>query len=154
MIVDDRKLIIGSANINDRSMLGSRDSELGLLVDAGSDGVVADMRRQLMAEHLGALGNSSSLGWDPNLLDDPVSDAFFNGVWRKTALDNMNIFDEVHYTSDYAHCFLWRLCYQLSLHHYVLLYSFSVEVEVKHECFTAESPEHSSPLIFIHGTPN
>ena len=106
MIVDDRKLIIGSANINDRSMLGSRDSELGLLVDAGSDGVVADMRRQLMAEHLGALGNSSSLGWDPNLLDDPVSDAFFNGVWRKTALDNMNIFDEVHYTSDYAHCFL------------------------------------------------
>ena len=27
MIVDDKKVIIGSANINDRSMLGNRDSE-------------------------------------------------------------------------------------------------------------------------------
>ena len=32
MIVDDQNVIIGSANINDRSMLGSRDSELALLV--------------------------------------------------------------------------------------------------------------------------
>lgn len=32
MIVDDQSVIIGSANINDRSMLGSRDSELALLV--------------------------------------------------------------------------------------------------------------------------
>ena len=28
MIVDDRLVICGSANINDRSMLGSRDSEV------------------------------------------------------------------------------------------------------------------------------
>lgn len=33
MIVDDRKLIIGSANINDRSMLGYRDSELALVAE-------------------------------------------------------------------------------------------------------------------------
>lgn len=33
MIVDDRKVIIGSANINDRSMRGSRDSELCLFVE-------------------------------------------------------------------------------------------------------------------------
>lgn len=32
MIVDDKIAIIGSANINDRSMRGSRDSELCLLV--------------------------------------------------------------------------------------------------------------------------
>jgi len=32
MIVDDLSAIIGSANINDRSMRGSRDSELCLLV--------------------------------------------------------------------------------------------------------------------------
>jgi len=32
MIVDDFSVIIASANINDRSMLGSRDSELGILV--------------------------------------------------------------------------------------------------------------------------
>lgn len=33
MIVDDKKMIIGSANINDRSMLGKRDSELALLIE-------------------------------------------------------------------------------------------------------------------------
>ena len=32
LIVDDRVVIIGSANINDRSMLGTRDSEVCLLV--------------------------------------------------------------------------------------------------------------------------
>ena len=33
MIVDDEYIIIGSANINDRSMLGDRDSELGVVVE-------------------------------------------------------------------------------------------------------------------------
>jgi len=32
MIVDDRRVIIGSANINDRSMLGTRDSEIACLI--------------------------------------------------------------------------------------------------------------------------
>ena len=36
MIVDDRVAIIGSANINDRSMLGCRDSELAIVVDDSS----------------------------------------------------------------------------------------------------------------------
>mgnify|MGYP003877630065 CR=1 FL=1 len=30
MIVDDRQVIIGSANINDRSMMGNRDSEVAV----------------------------------------------------------------------------------------------------------------------------
>ena len=30
MIIDDNKVIIGSANINDRSMIGFRDSELAV----------------------------------------------------------------------------------------------------------------------------
>jgi hypothetical protein len=33
MIVDDRIMIIGSANINDRSMLGSRDSEVAIRIE-------------------------------------------------------------------------------------------------------------------------
>ncbi len=33
MIVDDRFMIIGSANINDRSLLGSRDSELAMVIE-------------------------------------------------------------------------------------------------------------------------
>lgn len=32
MIVDDRTVIVGSANINDRSMRGTRDSELCIVV--------------------------------------------------------------------------------------------------------------------------
>jgi hypothetical protein len=32
MIVDDNILIMGSANINDRSMLGTRDSEIAVLL--------------------------------------------------------------------------------------------------------------------------
>ena len=33
MIVDDTKVIIGSANINDRSLIGKRDSELAIVVE-------------------------------------------------------------------------------------------------------------------------
>ena len=33
MIVDDKRCIIGSANINDRSLLGERDSELAIVVE-------------------------------------------------------------------------------------------------------------------------
>jgi len=32
MIVDDEYAIMGSANINDRSMLGSRDSEIAMVI--------------------------------------------------------------------------------------------------------------------------
>lgn len=32
MIVDDKRAIIGSANINDRSLLGNRDSELAMVI--------------------------------------------------------------------------------------------------------------------------
>ncbi|RDI82881.1 hypothetical protein Vi05172_g7070 [Venturia inaequalis] len=66
MIVDDRVAIIGSANINERSMLGSRDSEIAAIVRdtemipsqmGGEDYEVAkfahDLRMRLMREHLG-----------------------------------------------------------------------------------------------------
>ena len=66
MIVDDRVAIIGSANINERSLLGSRDSEVAAIVRdtemihsymAGREYPVAkfahNMRVRLMREHLG-----------------------------------------------------------------------------------------------------
>lgn len=66
MIVDDRHCIIGSANINDRSMVGSRDSEVAAVI-ADQDLVPSSMggkpynvgifphtlRMRLMREHLG-----------------------------------------------------------------------------------------------------
>lgn len=36
MIVDDKRLIIGSANINDRSLNGDRDSEIAIYIEDGS----------------------------------------------------------------------------------------------------------------------
>ena len=82
MIVDDRKVILGSANINDRSMLGTRDSEFCVLIrekkllDSKMDGkdfkaanFAHSFRRNLFAEHVGL---------DPKdpVLNDPLSDEF------------------------------------------------------------------------------
>ncbi|KAL2002201.1 hypothetical protein VTN02DRAFT_424 [Thermoascus thermophilus] len=67
-IVDDRVVICGSANINDRSQLGSCDSELSIvmedqaLIDSAMDGkpykarrLATALRRKLWREHLGLL---------------------------------------------------------------------------------------------------
>ncbi|KAJ3019708.1 Phospholipase D1 [Thoreauomyces humboldtii] len=69
MIVDDNQVLIGSANINDRSQMGSRDSELAILVrDTENTGLTTTMngtpyphaasfaytlRLRLFHEHLG-----------------------------------------------------------------------------------------------------
>lgn len=66
MVVDDRVVIIGSANINDRSQYGDRDSEVALLVSGGdrvmtrlagrpwkASAFAHTLRRNLMEEHLG-----------------------------------------------------------------------------------------------------
>lgn len=66
MIVDDRTVVIGSANINERSMLGVRDSEICACIEdtemidsafAGQPVQVGrfahSLRLRLMAEHLG-----------------------------------------------------------------------------------------------------
>ncbi|SCU92789.1 LAMI_0E12046g1_1 [Lachancea mirantina] len=66
MIVDDRSCIIGSANVNERSMLGNRDSEVAALI-RDTDLVESrmnghpylagrfpwELRQRLMREHLG-----------------------------------------------------------------------------------------------------
>ena len=66
MVVDDRSVIIGSANINERSLLGSRDSEVAAVVTdmrmipsfmGGEPFEVGEfahsLRKRLMREHLG-----------------------------------------------------------------------------------------------------
>ena len=66
MIVDDKHLIIGSANLNDRSMLGSRDSELAVCIEGpcnvkvnGASGEymvtkkIHEFRVNLFKEHFG-----------------------------------------------------------------------------------------------------
>ena len=86
MIVDDTTVILGSANINDRSMLGKRDSEYAVMINEAKklnsimDGkpylaanFAHSFRVNLFAEHLGI---------DPKnkILVDPLSDEFLHLV--------------------------------------------------------------------------
>ena len=85
MIVDDRVTIIGSANINDRSMLGSRDSEVAViiedtrLIDGKMNGhpfqvgeFSHSLRCHLMREHLGLL-DDQYYGSSDLKVEDPLA---------------------------------------------------------------------------------
>ncbi|KAI9490490.1 hypothetical protein BDB00DRAFT_837407 [Zychaea mexicana] len=84
MIVDDRIVLIGSANINDRSLLGNRDSEMAVYIEdtemipSYMDGkeyqaakFAHTLRMQLWKEHLGLLDFHD---WDV-LMDQDDDDA-------------------------------------------------------------------------------
>uniref|UniRef100_A0A8C8RCL6 Phospholipase n=1 Tax=Pelusios castaneus TaxID=367368 RepID=A0A8C8RCL6_9SAUR len=102
LIADDDTVIIGSANINDRSMLGKRDSEMAIIVQdtetvpSVMDG--KDYKAGRFAQSLRlrcfrvVLGQSADLSAD---LQDPVCDRFFKEVWVSTAARNATIFDKV-----------------------------------------------------------
>eukprot|EP00070_Physeter_catodon_P019702 XP_023980108.1 phospholipase D1 isoform X2 [Physeter catodon] len=102
LIADDNTVIIGSANINDRSMLGKRDSEMAVIVqDTETVPSVMD-EKEYQAGHF-ALGLRLQcfrvvLGYlsDPSEdIQDPVSDKFFKEVWVSTAARNATIYDKV-----------------------------------------------------------
>lgn len=116
IIVDDCRCLIGSANINDRSQLGTRDSEVAVYVkdevfaDSVMDGkpfkqgkFCGGLRMHLFREHLGLLPTEGCDGdsplrrnnW-PNLdVRDVVSDEFFINTWSKIAKDNTDIYEKV-----------------------------------------------------------
>ncbi|XP_072608326.1 phospholipase D1 isoform X4 [Vulpes vulpes] len=102
LIADDNTVIIGSANINDRSMLGRRDSEMAVLVqDTETVPSVMDghaypagrfargLRLQCFRVVLGYLSDPGEN------IQDPVSDKFFKEVWVATAARNATIYDKV-----------------------------------------------------------
>jgi phospholipase D1/2 len=91
MIVDDRACIIGSANINDRSLLGNRDSELAVYIEDTqfTDGMMnkqqvqvgkfsSSLRKNLFMEFLGELDDhhdhslAGSLNLSSNHQSPPV----------------------------------------------------------------------------------
>ncbi|KPP64627.1 phospholipase D2-like [Scleropages formosus] len=102
LIADDRRYIIGSANINDRSMLGSRDSELAVLVEdeetvlscmGGAEYQAGPLTLALRKECFRVLlGVDSECSAD---IQDPVSEEFFQEVWNKTAASNARIYETV-----------------------------------------------------------
>ncbi|XP_069002738.1 phospholipase D2 isoform X2 [Embiotoca jacksoni] len=102
LIADDRRYIIGSANINDRSMLGNRDSELAVFVEdeervpsvmGGEEYQAGPLALALRKECFRVLVGAAS---DPSInIDDPISDDFFFLVWNEAAKLNATIYDKV-----------------------------------------------------------
>ncbi|KAM6983882.1 phospholipase D2 [Tautogolabrus adspersus] len=102
LIADDRCYIIGSANINDRSMLGSRDSEMAVFVEdeervpsvmGGEEYQAGPLTLALRKECFRVLVGASS---DPSInIEDPISDDFFFLAWNAAAKQNAIIYDQV-----------------------------------------------------------
>ncbi|XP_057715335.1 phospholipase D1a isoform X2 [Corythoichthys intestinalis] len=102
LIADDNTVIIGSANINDRSMLGKRDSEVAVIVeDVEKVASVMDGQEYEAGPYaLGLrmecfrtiLGGHSDAAID---LSDPISDRFYKEVWMTTAGRNATIYEKV-----------------------------------------------------------
>lgn len=112
MVIDDRIVLIGSANINDRSLLGSRDSEVSVVLEdqefiksymngepweAGK--FAHSLRTSLWAEHLG-LPNT-----EMNVLMDPICETSYKHIWMTTAQVNTVIYDRFFgcIPNDYIH---------------------------------------------------
>lgn len=125
LIADDRVVICGSANLNDRSQLGTHDSEIAILIEdsnavqstmAGrpwqASRFAASLRRQLFKKHLGLLrpqdmqrpdanfepvGVPNSYDWgSPE--DNVVSDPLsdtFQSLWNSRARQNTEVFRQV-----------------------------------------------------------
>lgn len=102
MIVDDCIALLGSANINDRSLLGSRDSEIGVLIEdkepvnsymggkpwkAGKFSL--SLRMSLWSEHLGLRTGEN------DQITDPVVDSTYKDIWMATAKTNTAIYQDV-----------------------------------------------------------
>lgn len=101
LIVDDRVSIITSANLNDRSLLGDRDSEIGVVVWDDKDKLITmnglayratefshNLRLKLWNEHCG-------LPLDDKTMSDPITDLAFREIMIGTATKNTEIFNHV-----------------------------------------------------------
>uniref|UniRef100_A0A7N6AGE9 Phospholipase n=1 Tax=Anabas testudineus TaxID=64144 RepID=A0A7N6AGE9_ANATE len=102
LIADDNTVIIGSANINDRSMLGKRDSEVAVIVE-DTETMTSVMDEQTYQAGKFALQLRLEcfkiiLGayTDPSIdVSDPVSDQFYKEVWVATSARNATIYQKV-----------------------------------------------------------
>lgn len=74
MIVDDCRAIIGSANINDRSLLGNRDSELACIIEEDK-GNIFNLRVRLFDEHFALTPNETANHCSPQVWNKMKSQA-------------------------------------------------------------------------------
>eukprot|EP00828_Plagiopyla_frontata_P033709 TRINITY_DN4377_c0_g1_i1.p1 TRINITY_DN4377_c0_g1~~TRINITY_DN4377_c0_g1_i1.p1 ORF type:complete len:252 (+),score=53.78 TRINITY_DN4377_c0_g1_i1:109-864(+) len=100
LIVDDKTVLIGSANINDRSMLGNRDSEIAMIIeDQEAIKTVMNgetykarkfahtLRQEIFQEHFGLTPEESI---------DPLAEEMFKKI-SETAKNNTQIYRELFY---------------------------------------------------------
>ncbi|XP_023246743.1 phospholipase D2-like [Copidosoma floridanum] len=103
MIVDDKTVICGSANINDRSMIATRDSEIAVIIhdtefyESRQNGMSFDsgkfagsLRKHLFREHLGLLWSNEDIS-----VKDIVRKSFYHDIWRERSKVNTVIFEDV-----------------------------------------------------------
>ncbi|CAK9826437.1 Phospholipase D1 [Anthophora retusa] len=103
LIVDDNTVICGSANINDRSMIATRDSEIAVIIHDREfeDGRMNDipfpcgkfagsLRKQLMSEHLGLFKTNEDID-----VTDIIGESFYRDVWCARSNRNTEIYEEV-----------------------------------------------------------
>jgi phospholipase D1/2 len=125
MIVDDRYVLVGSANLNDRSQLGSHDSEIAVIIEDPTpiasrmngqpwqaSKFATTLRRQLMRKHLGTIPPQDFQDPDANFhtlrvpniydfgspADKEVIDPLsdaFTQLWRSRAKKNTEVFAKV-----------------------------------------------------------
>ena len=108
MIVDDLFAIVGSANVNERSMLGSRDSELAVLIsdnkseahDIDGSGKLQttrnfarDLRKSVWRKIFGLTAGGKRAAESLNFaVDQPANPDAWKEI-RKVALKNTNLFE-------------------------------------------------------------
>ncbi|XP_076290106.1 phospholipase D [Lasioglossum baleicum] len=103
LIVDDNTVICGSANINDRSMIATRDSEIAVIIrdqefeDGRMNNIpfpfgkfAGSLRKQLMSEHLGLLETGEEID-----LTDIVKKSFYKDIWCTRSNQNTEIYERV-----------------------------------------------------------
>ncbi|XP_061569615.1 phospholipase D1 [Cololabis saira] len=102
LIADDNTVIIGSANINDRSMLGKRDSEVAVMVEDSEtvasvmDGQPYQAGRFALQLRLECFRMILGANTDPSIdVSDPVSEQFYKEVWMATCARNATIYQRV-----------------------------------------------------------
>lgn len=121
LIADDLTVLIGSANLNDRSQLGTHDSEIAVVIEDPTpiratmasrpytaSAFASSLRRQLFRRHLGLLPHqppdAPDANWTPSapnqydwgteedrLVSDPLSESFL-ALLRTTAATNTALF--------------------------------------------------------------
>jgi len=112
LVVDDEIMIVGSQNINDRSLLGSRDSEIAVKIFDCEEKVpvkfsgketqvskfIRDFRMRLWIEHLQVDVSDPENKETRTILSnfkDPTNYQCYVKLWRDRAKNNTLIYDEV-----------------------------------------------------------